>query len=206
MDLDDFDDLKIILWLILFLIFGIFIVTCKPASHDYIMTVNGPESPGKMGITLEHEHILVDFIGADSTGYFRWNRDSVIKAALPHLMAAKERGVRTLIECTPAFLGRDPLLLKALSREAGFNLMTNTGYYGARENKYIPDSFYNTDVKQLAELWTSEFENGIEDTGIKPGFIKIAVDPADSLSAEHTKIVTAAALTHLKTGLPHRSG
>ncbi len=201
MDIDDFDDLKIILWLILFLIFGIFIITCKPVSRDYVMTVNGPEPPGKMGITLQHEHILVDFIGADSTGYFRWNRDAVIEAALPHLIAIKDRGVRTLIECTPAWLGRDPLLLKTLSREAGINLMTNTGYYGARENKYIPESFYSTDVEQLAGLWISEFENGIEDTDIRPGFIKIAVDPADSLSAEHTKIVTAAALTHLKTGL-----
>ena len=67
MEKDDFDDLKIILWLILFLVFGIIIITCKPVSREYIMTVNGPESPGKMGITLEHEHILVDFIGADST-------------------------------------------------------------------------------------------------------------------------------------------
>ncbi len=74
MEKDDFDDLKIILWLILFLVFGIIIITCKPAPREYIMTVNGPESPGKMGITLEHEHILVDFIGADSTGYFRWNQ------------------------------------------------------------------------------------------------------------------------------------
>jgi len=68
MEIDDYDDLKIILWLILFLVFGIIIITCKPAQSDYVMTVNGPELPGKMGITLEHEHILVDFIGADSTG------------------------------------------------------------------------------------------------------------------------------------------
>ena len=136
------DDLKIILWLILFLVFGIVIIACKPVPGEYIMTVNGPESPGKMGITLEHEHILVDFIGADSTGYFRWNRDSVIQKVLPFVLEAKERGVKTFIESTPAWIGRDPLLLKSLSRTAGINFITNTGYYGAVNNKYIPESFF----------------------------------------------------------------
>jgi phosphotriesterase-related protein len=201
MENDDDYDLKIILWLILFLVFGIIIITCKPASRDYVMTVNGPESPGKMGITLEHEHILVDFIGADSTGYFRWNRDSVIKKVLPVVLEAKEKGVKTIIECTPAYLGRDPLLLKSLSRSSGMNFITNTGYYGSNKNKYIPASFYKSDAQEIADLWISEFENGIEDTGIRPGFIKIAVDPADTLPAEHRKIITAAAIAHLKTGL-----
>ncbi len=201
MEMDDYDDLKIILWLILFLVFGIVIITCKPAPREFVMTVNGPESPGKMGITLEHEHILVDFIGADSTGYFRWNRDSVMKKALPVVLEAKGRGVRTIIECTPSFLGRDPLLLKAISHKSGVNFLTNTGYYGAVNNKYIPKSFYSLSAQELAGVWIGEFENGIEDTGIKPGFIKIAVNPDDSLSEEHKKIITAAGITHLKTGL-----
>jgi phosphotriesterase-related protein len=201
MEKDDYTNLKIILWIILFLVFGIIIIACKPGSRDYIMTVNGLESPGKMGITLEHEHILVDFIGADSTGYSRWNRVSVIEKALPIVLEAKGKGVRTIIECTPSWLGRDPVLIRSLSRIAGVNFITNTGYYGANGNKYIPDSFYKMDAEELAGLWINEFENGIEDTGIKPGFIKIAVDPADTLSAEHIKIITAAAITHLKTGL-----
>jgi phosphotriesterase-related protein len=201
MDLDDYDDFKIILWIILFLIFGIAIITCKSSQDKYVMTVNGAEAPGKMGITLEHEHILVDFVGADSTGYFRWNRDSVIKKALPVVIQAKMNGVKTIIECTPSWLGRDPQLLKSLSRISSVNFITNTGYYGANKNKYIPATFYNLNEKELAGLWISEFENGIENTGIKPGFIKIAVDPVDTLSDEHKKIITAAALTHLKTGM-----
>jgi phosphotriesterase-related protein len=165
------------------------------------MTVNGPESPGKMGITLEHEHVLVDFIGADSTGYFRWNRDSVINKSLPAVLEAKEKGVKTIIECTPAWLGRDPQLLKDLSKRSGISFITNTGYYGAVNNKYIPKSFYNQSPEEIAEIWIGEFKSGIEDSGIKPGFIKIAVNPDDSLSEEHTKIITAAGLAHLKTGL-----
>ena len=201
MEIDDYDDLKIILWLILFLVFGIVIITCKPAHQEYIMTVNGPESPGKLGITLTHEHVLVDFIGADSTGYFRWNRDSVLEKVMPLILKAKQSGVKTFIDATPAYIGRDPQLLKSLSRSSGINFITNTGYYGAVNNKYIPRSFYSMNHQELADLWIKEFNEGIEDTEIKPGFIKIGVNPADSLSREHIKIITAAAIAHLETGL-----
>jgi len=193
--------LKIILYIILFLLFGIIIISCKTKSKDYIMTVSGPVQPEEIGRTLEHEHILVDFIGADSTGYFRWNRDEVIEKALPYVLAAKERGVRTFIECTPAYLGRDPYLLKELSEQSGILFITNTGYYGARNNLFIPRSFYDIEAEELAGIWISEFENGIEESGMKPGFIKIAVDPSDTLSPEHRKLITAAGLTHLETGL-----
>ena len=120
---------------------------------------------------------------------------------MPFVAEAKEKGVQTFIECTPAFLGRDPLLLKELSEKSGIKFITNTGYYGARNNLFIPDSFYSSDASQMADLWIREFENGIEDTGIRPGFIKIGVNPDDTLSPEHVKIITAAALTHLKTGM-----
>ena len=201
MEKDNYYDLKIILWLILFLVFGIIIIACKSQSGGYVMTVRGPVKPSEMGMSLTHEHILVDFIGADSTGYFRWNRDSVLEKALPIVIKAREKGVNTMIECTPAFLGRDPLLLKELSEKSGISFITNTGYYGSNKNLHIPESFYSLEPDGLAEIWINEFRNGIEATGIKPGFIKIAVERSDTLSPEHRKIITAAGLTHLKTGL-----
>ncbi|MDX9727375.1 MAG: hypothetical protein RBT38_13410 [Bacteroidales bacterium] len=197
----DFDTLKIILWLILFLCFGIIIITCSPAPPEHIMTVNGPVEISQAGTILEHEHILVDFIGADSTGYHRWNRNEVREKLTPLVAEAGRKGVTTIVECTPAYLGRDPLLLKELSERTGMNFVTNTGYYGVRNNLYLPESFYALDAPRLAAMWTDEFVNGIEDTGIRPGFIKISVDPSEPLSDDHKKLVVAAALTHLETGL-----
>jgi phosphotriesterase-related protein len=177
------------------------LISCAPKSEKIIITVNGPIASSEMGLTLVHEHILVDFIGADSTGYDRWNREEVVERVSPFLTELRDLNVHTIIECTPAYLGRDPLLLKILSTETGINLVTNTGYYGAQDNKFIPADFYNMTARQLAQLWIGEFNNGIEESGIKPGFIKIAVNPDDTLSPEHVKIVTAAALTHNETGL-----
>jgi len=165
------------------------------------MTVRGPEPVSGMGTTLTHEHVLVDFIGADSTGYHRWNRDDVIEKVLPYLEEIKEFDVKTFIECTPAFVGRDPILLRTLSRRSGLNIITSTGYYGAHDNKFLPEEFYGMEAGELAELWIREFEEGIGGRDIRPGFIKIAVAPADTMPEEHVKIVAAAALTHNRTGL-----
>jgi phosphotriesterase-related protein len=165
-----------------------------------IITVNGPVSAEQMGVTLTHEHILVDFIGADSISRSRYDKKEVINKAMPYLKKIKELGCMTFIECTPAFLGRDPEILKSLSDSTGLNIITNTGLYGAGNDKYIPASAFNESPDELAEKWTGEWENGIEGTGIKPGFIKIAVN-RDSLSDFHKKLIIAAAKTHLKSGL-----
>lgn len=166
----------------------------------YINTVNGNMLASGMGNTLIHEHFLVDFIGADKINNKRWNRNEVVMKVLPHLIETKKHGVKTILDCTPAFLGRDVELQKILSRESRLNILTNTGYYGAVANKYLPQwAFAETD-QQIAKRWIGEFENGIDGTTIKPGFIKIGVD-AQHLSELHRKLVKAAALTHLQTGL-----
>jgi phosphotriesterase-related protein len=201
MEKEDYSGLKIILWLILFIFFGIIIICCKPAKSNYIMTVDGPIYPKEMGLTLQHEHILVDFSGADCIIYSHWDKKDVVEKMLPILMEAKKAGLNTFIDCTPEYLGRDPLLLLELSQKSGIKIITNTGYYGAYNNFYIPKSFYETTAEGLAAQWIDEFDNGIGKTGIRPGFIKIAVNPDDTLSSDHRKIITAAGMTHLATGM-----
>lgn len=184
----------------IFLAFSV-IFSCNPAEEKIILTVNGPIPVGEMGLTLVHEHVLVDFIGADSTGYHRWDKDDVVDKVAPYLTEIQGYGVNTLIECTPAYVGRDPLILKSLADKTGMNLVTNTGYYGAHNNRFIPAEFHHMTAREIAVLWIDEFNNGIEGSGIRPGFIKIAVEGSDTLSPEHVKIITAAALTHNKSGL-----
>ncbi len=169
---------------------------------EIAITVTGPVRINQLGTTLSHEHVLVDFIGADKISFDSWNRENVLKKVLPYFMEARQAGVHTVLECTPAYLGRDPELLKMISIRSGLLLITNTGYYGAVNNKYLPSWAFTETATQLAERWIKEFDNGIDNTGIKPGFIKISVDAAESgLSEIHRKIVQAAAITHKRTGL-----
>ena len=186
---------------ILAIIFVLSFAGCSQNPEEVILTVTGPIPVSEMGISLTHEHVLVDFIGADSTGYHRWDRQEAAERIMPFLREIQDSGVGTFIECTPAYVGRDPELLRIISQQTGLHLVTNTGYYGAQSNKYLPESFYSLTARELSGLWIDEFENGIGESGIRPGFIKIAVDRNDTLSADHVKIVTAAAYANSATGL-----
>lgn len=164
-----------------------------------IITVAGEVAASKLGTTLPHEHIMVDFIGADKVGKHRYNPDEVFEVVLPHLKQLRQAGCLTLVECTPAYLGRDPVLLKRLSQASGVNLLTNTGWYGAANDKFLPASVHTLSAEQIAQRWIEEYQRGIEGTGIRPGFMKIGVDPDPS--DVDMRLLEAAALTHLKTGL-----
>lgn len=169
-------------------------------SDEVVMTVSGPVSPSALGLTLPHEHVMVDFVGAQAAGPERYDRTEVYNVVRPHVEDLKTVGGQTMMECTPAFLGRDPELLRMLSEATGVQIVTNTGYYGARSDQHVPKHAYAESVDALAARWISEWTEGIGDTGIRPGFIKIGVDPGP-LSAIDEKIVRAACRTHLETGL-----
>ncbi|HSD26881.1 MAG TPA: phosphotriesterase [Vicinamibacteria bacterium] len=165
-----------------------------------IQTVRGPIDAGEMGATLVHEHVLVDFAGAGKVSRSRYDAGEAFRVILPHLQDLKKRGCGTLFECTPAYLGRDPLLLRRLSEASGLHVVTNTGYYGAARDSAVPRHAYAESARQLAARWTAEHRGGIEGTGIRPGFLKVGVD-AGPLSEIDRKLVEAGALCHLDTGL-----
>ncbi len=180
--------------------FGGFVAAMqKPAKN--IMTVNGPVTPQQLGTSLVHEHVLVDFIGADKINPNRWKQEAVVEKVLPYLLQAKKAGVKTIFDCTPAFLGRDVELLQQLAVKSGVQVVTNTGYYGAVDNKYLPSWAFTETASQLAQRWITESKQGIDGTTVRPGFIKISVDAKEPLPDIHQKLVQAAAITHLATGL-----
>ena len=165
-----------------------------------VNTVLGRADPRGLGRVLMHEHVLVDFVGAEKIAPGRYDPAEVFRIALPHLQKLKSVGCNTLVDCTPAYLGRDPALLRRLAKAAGLTIITNTGLYGAANDKYVPSFAYRETAEQLAARWVAEFRNGIDHTEIRPGFIKIGVD-SGPLSAIDAKLVAAAALTHRQTGL-----
>lgn len=170
------------------------------ASKGEVMTVLGPVPARSMGFTLTHEHVLADFIGAEKHTKSRYDANEVYARALPFLTEIKNKGCSTFIDCTPAYLGRDVKLLQRIAQATGLHIMTTTGYYGAVKELFLPKHAYTETAQQLAARWIEEWKNGIEGTGIKPGLIKTSVDQAP-LTAVQRKLIGAAALTHLATGL-----
>lgn len=166
----------------------------------FIMTVNGKINAEQAGVFLSHEHVVTDFTGAEKVEQPQYNRQEAFDQLLPYIKALKQSGIGVMVECTPAYIGRDVRLLKQLAVAADLHILTNTGYYAAADLKFLPTHAYTETSLQLAARWLKEWKDGIEGTGIRPGFIKLGVGNGPLKPVEQ-KLVEAAAYTHLKSGL-----
>lgn len=157
------------------------------------VAVRAAANPAKS--ILVHEHVMVDFIGADRIGPGRYDPDEVFRAAKPKLDEVKRLGCVRLLECTPNYLGRDPALLARLADATGIEIWTNTGLYGAADHKFVPAFARSETAEQLARRWIAESKQPW-----RPRFIKTGVNkgPLDELDR---KLVRAAAIASRETGL-----
>ncbi len=173
-----------------------------------IRTVLGDIHPSSLGLTLPHEHVMCDFIGAKIIDRSRYDRREVVRVMQPYLSEIRQLGVTGFADCTPAFIGRDPLVLAELSKATNLHILTNTGLY---KEPYLPEYAYTCSAGDLAAMWVAEVEEGVEDeivrarTGrverlpVKAGFVKIAVNPGP-IEPVQEKIVRAAVRCSQLTG------
>jgi phosphotriesterase-related protein len=164
------------------------------------MTVRGPVDAASLGRTLAHEHVVVDFIGAVDVSPERYDHDEAFQIALPHLRELKARGVGTIVECTPAHIGRNAALLLRLSEAADIHIVTNTGWYAAVNHRYLPPAAQTESAEQIARRWLAEWKNGIDETAVKPGFLKLGTG-SGALPDVDARLLRAAAMVHHETGL-----
>jgi len=166
-----------------------------------INTVLGPIKEEALGATLMHEHIVVNQIGAEFKK--NYTTTEVVDFVLPYLIDVKNKGCSTIVEPTPEGLGRDIEVLKQCSEKSGLNIITCTGAWDGGDVKGIsvPDAIRKKTIDEIASLWIKEIEQGIGNTGAKPGFIKMALGDEGEIFPLQDKLLRAAIKTSLHTGL-----
>ena len=165
-----------------------------------VNTVNGIVNSSEVGVALTHEHIMSNY-GKDIGETSNYDSLKLLNQVIPYLKKLKELGVHSIFDCTTEHFGRRVDLLKIISDSTKVNIITNTGFYGAANDHYIPEIACRSSATSISEIWINEFENGINGTDIKPGFIKLAFDDDTSPSNIDKKLFEAGMLTHLNTGL-----
>ncbi len=183
----------------IFLSMMILSVSCRKSEFK-IVTVTGEILSSRMGTALPHEHVLFDLAMIDSIRTNKYNKDSVIQRIMPLFEELKPFKVQTFVDGTPEFMGRDPKLLAELSRKTGIFIITNVGWYAVDKGCHLPREIKDMSAEEIALIWIGEAKNGIGNTGIKPGVISLAIDSV-GLTENDKKLVSAACITHLETGL-----
>ncbi len=165
-------------------------------AQGFVTTVLGEIAPEQLGFTLSHDHILVDGWG------LRQLYEAILddeQIALAELVRYREAGGATICDPTNNGLGRDPHALVRLSRASGVNIVMGAGWY--REIVY-PPMITTTSTADLAALLVREITDGVDGTGIRPGFIGEIGTERGHITPAVERVFRAAGRAHAETGIP----
>jgi phosphotriesterase-related protein len=164
-----------------------------------VMTVSGPIPPEKLGFTLPHEHVGIALWHVERRWDY-WELTPDDDLILEELRELRRRGGGTLVELTLDGVGRDPHRLRRLASATGLNIVMGAGWY--RGAHYPAELLVERrTVDELAETIVREFENGVGDTGIRPGIIGEIGTDKPWVSPAEERVHRAAARASLRTGM-----
>lgn len=170
-----------------------------------VNTVTGQVSSDDLGKTLMHEHFIFGYPGYYADFNFGgFDRDEHMAVALNVAEQAKSRGVQTIVDATPNDCGRDANFLKEASERGGINIVCSTGYYYEAEGAPAYFKFRSAlgDAEtEIYEMMVHEITEGIGDTGVKAGVIKLA-SSKDEITPYEQMFFRAGARAQRETGVP----
>jgi len=186
-----------------------------------INTVDSTIADSDLGVTLMHEHVLLN-LTAEYRGGGLLNNEALMVEELKRFVAA---GGRSLVELTPAeltvgaapdpagALGPEPaddfgwrsrtpssvLALQRVARAAGVNVIAGTGHY---RDPYLAGGWLDAhSVNVIADVMVGDIEEGISGTNVRAGIIgEIGADKW-YISALEERSFRAAARAQKRTGV-----
>jgi phosphotriesterase-related protein len=164
-----------------------------------VQTVRGDIDPSELGFTLPHEHTQIRLWHIPNRwDYWELTRDE--PTILAELTLLREAGGGTLVDLTQPGVGRDPLWLQSISKESGLHVVMGCGWY--RQAYYPAEALIDRrSVDSLADELVAEIEDGVGDTGVRPGIIGEIGTDKPWLTAQEERVHRAAARASRQTGL-----
>jgi phosphotriesterase-related protein len=186
-------------------------------------TVLGPIAGEAMGITLPHEHLLIDFAvmfrepatGAErglsrqpvslaNLGWVRHHFSSNLDnlqlldeaVARDEALLFKHAGGQTFVDPTNRGLARDPLALARVARATGLNIIMGSGYYVDAAH---PPGMDRRTADDIARELVADLTVGVDGTGVRAGFIG-EIGTSWPWTDNEKKVVRAAVMAQRETG------
>ncbi len=187
-------------------------------------SVLGEVVPDDLGITLPHEHLLIDLtiwfdesddpavkplaeqpLSIGNLGRVMYNqynnRDNMRledeALAVEEALLFKEQGGRTIVDVTTVGLGRNPSALKRMAEATGLNIIAGSGYYVLQGED--ARAFDAKSEAEIADQMVLEILTGFGDSGIRAGIIG-EIGCSSPLQERERKALRAAASAQQRTG------
>ena len=168
-----------------------------------VETVRGPVALDALGPTLMHEHVVL--LSPEALANFGhvwggryWNEEAGVANAIAKLQRLRDGGIETLVDATALGWGRDVRRLQRINESVDLNIVAATGVYSFIE---LPPFLAYRGDDQIVELFVRELREGIDDTGIKPAFLKCCVEE-HGLVGDIPRILSCVAAASIETDAP----
>ena len=195
----------------------------KKDQKGKIQTVLGLIDPQDLGLTMTHEHLLIDFsvmfnptpdvttqrmahapVSMENLGWIRQycysNLDNLLvldeDTAIEEATLYQRHGGGAIVDATTIGIGRDPLALARISRGAGVHVVMGAGYY---VDAAQPNQINQKDENDIYQEITKDIQIGVGNTGIKAGIIG-EIGCTWPLMPNEIKVLKASARAQLETG------
>ncbi|MFD7340730.1 phosphotriesterase [Streptomyces violascens] len=155
-------------------------------------TVLGEVPADRLGVVDAHDHLFI------RSPLLPGQELEDVGDAAARLAGFGALGGGTVVQWTPYGMGRRIAELPTLSRESGVHVVAATGLHQAA---HYSGELLDSVRDRLAELFVGELTEGIGDTGVRAGLIKVA-GGFHGLDEHATLTMRAAAEAHHRTGAP----
>lgn len=198
-----------------------------------INTVRGPITADELGITMCHVHVLSELkvaeqakppstmtpeelallhhpVTTEMLGVIRRHVNDAcaldnnllgdVDMAIAELHAYKAKGGASMVETSVIGLNRNPLGLKQIAEATDLNIICGTGFYIGGSH---PEMTRDATVEALSIFMVRELTAGIDDTGIRAGFIKAGLsgpNPETPFQGAEEKVLRAGGRAQGVTG------
>ena len=190
-----------------------------------VQTVLGPIGAERLGVTMTHEHVLVDLwvahdppdsasakdfyhklVSNETVGRIRHyaapNADNFrlfdISTAIEEIMLYKQHGGDSLVDATNIGIARDPMGLSRISHATGVNIIMGASYYVAAAHPSDMDGVTENDI---VDRIVRDVMEGADGTVIRSGVIG-EIGCTWPLADNERKVLRASAQAQRITGAP----
>ena len=168
-----------------------------------INTVTGTLAPAQLGRTLIHEHVFVEYGRTSFAHCLPSGRklNAIAARCAGFGDGINKYGVSTVVDPTTVDLGRNPLLLAEVAARTAATIICAAGIYSTGAYLKIRRGLGGSH-EAVSDLFIKELTEGIDDTGIKAGIIKVVTAHPAGWIEEERELLLAAARASVATGAP----
>lgn len=167
---------------------------------EFIHSVTGPLRAADLGRTLVHEHLLIGYPGwfMDAVAP-KYRRDDLRERAVDRMQELRGFGVASFVDPCPMDLSRDVEFMAQVAQRSNMQIICATGAY--KQNEGLTYTFNALPVEEITDIYVKELTEGIGDTGIRAGIVKVATG-APAITDYERKLLTAGGRAAAQVGCP----